>query len=241
MPLKHWAIWLSSPQEQLLLKESSYVSEKKKFKYIVDSETEKTEITKNESQDSTMLMAYEKVTSETFQKDFIANLCNGIGTTVMDVVVTDKVTGEEKYKFPMRILSIQEEEQLLSDAAEEFQKIKEYARSPERWSLIYARLKVRRSLFKDHLATAPACGEETIKRMTKGMILSLYNKYETCSEILSPCLDKMSEKEVSDLIADVKKNYRELVPQLPRQCVNEILISFFEITDPSLMGNSSIG
>lgn len=214
----------------------------KKIKYVVEDQDSTTEITKSEVPKSSGMMAYEKITSTEgqYQENFINMLCDGIGTTLMDVVVYDKQSGEEKFKFPMRVLSIMEEQEILTKAADELNKLPELHRSIAMLEMITARLRVRKALCKDHLAEHPECGEETIKRMTRNQILSLHRKYDVLAELISPCLDRIEQEDLDDLIKKLRAD-SSLVTKLPRQYLEEILKSFLKMLEELRMDNNSIG
>lgn len=212
----------------------------KKIKYVTESKTEKIEMDPKPGAQTSGMKAYEKVSDKQFDAKFLNDLCGGIGTTLMQVKVYNPETNELIFDFPMRVLSIMEEQEVCFEALDAYNKLEEHRRYPHILALYEARFRVRRSLTLDHMQDHPICGEETVKRMTEKQILSLDRKYKQLAEMMCPCLDLMDQKEVDELVAEVKKN-SDLVLRLSVQQSSAVIYRFLEVFAQLQMDSSSIG
>jgi hypothetical protein len=69
----------------------------------------------------------------------------------------------------------------------------------------------------------------------------IHDKYEALCDIISPCLDSMSDSEIDHIVKEVVKKNFTVFTQCSRAQLENSLIYFSEIIQPLLTANASIG
>ncbi len=212
----------------------------KKIVYKQEDSTTETEIRqspKTKYQDSHEL-ALEQVTD--LDTNFVAKMCGGTGTKIADVVIYDKMTKEALYTFPMRVLSVQEELDVYTEARVALDKLPKVAQLEVTAIILEMKCRVRKSLMLRPGADKPEMGEESFRSLSLNQLKMLHEKYELLSNIVSPCLDKMEEVDILTLIEEKKKD-SDILTRLPRILLEQTLASCLEILNTLHTDNSSTG
>ena len=215
----------------------------KKIVYKQEDPTTETEIRqapKAKYQDSHEL-ALEQITD--LDTNFVAKMCGGTGTKIADVVIYDKITKEELYRFPMRVLSVQEEMEVYTESRVALDRLPKVAQLEVTAVILEMKARVRKSLMLRPDVDGkgkPEMGEESFRSLSLNQLKMLHEKYELLANIVSPCLDKMEEVDILTLIEEKKKD-SNILTRLPRMLLEQTLDSCLVIIDSLRTDSSSSG
>jgi hypothetical protein len=215
------------------------MSAKKVFKYTQENlETEIRQVDKTKYLDGHD-MAVQAVAN--LDTTLVSKMCGGTGSTIADVIIYDKDTKKETFRFPLRVLSMVEEQQVIEEALNEFNALPELSRIQALLIMKQIYYRVRKAMTLRPSDKEPVCTGAVFKMFTMKQLQTIHDRYEILADIVSPCLDNMEDSDIENVVQEcIKKNYEALTPCSLSQ-LKKIVIFFSESIQPLRTDNVSSG